>query len=268
MTFTENDAIDLSKYIGGARRLKNRIFRVGIELEGAWNTTILRERLSPNLYKTFRPTHDGSVRITAQEMGVTSSFEADKWYVGELPGPPLDPVKGSKLDFRAWMKEFYPHKVNKTCGMHVHMSFNSALTYQRLMVVSYPASVVKYCKTWATETKIPKEHCLWDRLAGNSVYCQHVFYPDEQVVPTRKDFNQTRKGHRYTVINFPFSINQTTECRLLPMFDDKEVAIAAIENLIEVTNAFLVATAKKEVEFQSEVVPEESTLNEQYHITV
>lgn len=261
MKFTDSDALDLSTHL---KTTKNRVHRVGIELEGAWNQDAIVGIKKKNL-KVPNIERDGSVRFNPEELPEYNNIQ---WYVGEYPGPPLVVEKGP-TDFREWLKVYYPTKVNATCGLHVHMSFSNALIYQRLMEVSYPASIVRYMKDWAVKHKLPKENPLWDRLAGKSIYCQHLFFPDEQVKDLRKDFNQTRHGCRYTVVNFCFSRNKTAEVRLLPAMPTVDLAIDSIENLINVTNAYLVATAKKEVKHSAEIGLNDLTpFNEEHEVRI
>lgn len=157
------------------------------------------------------------------------------------------------------MKTFYPHLVDASCGMHVHMSFKTAFTYQRTMVPTFPATIVASVKSWATAEGLPKDHPLWPRLEGKSRYCQHTFDADNQVLNTTKDFVQDRKGHRYTVINYNYGRTNTIECRLLPMMQTVEQALRAVQTILDTTNNFLVATAEREKKVVSEVVVDSGT---------
>src|SRR5262245_27699334 len=113
----EGQVIDIDK---ARRNAKNRIYRVGIELEGGWKAL---PRGSDHLH------NDSSVRFNPTEVG-RSKIEM----IGELPSPPLAVGdEDSPIFWKTWVRKFYPHAVNFTCGMHVHMSFQAALTYQRLM---------------------------------------------------------------------------------------------------------------------------------------
>lgn len=205
---------------------KNRIYRIGIELEGGWN----------EVPKGSRVIRDGSVDLRSLALPRYTEIA-----IGELPSPPQ-----SITTWQAWVATNYPVYLNETCGMHVHMSFNNAFTYQRLMDDRYPATILKYMEEWAKREGLPADNPLWPRLKGESRYCQHVFDPDGQVGNTGKDYDQTRSGHRYTVINYCWQRYSTLECRLLPMMPSAPIAISAIKELLDITNLFLVATAKRE----------------------
>ena len=214
------DPVDLSHQLNESK-LRNRVSAVGIELEGGWREQPAGVTIG----------HDGSV------IGMPSQAR----YVGELASPPI-----LTTQIETWMTKCYPDYVNETCGLHVHMSFDNAFLYQRLMDDRYPATILRYIERWAKDEKLSTASPIWDRLAGRSVYCQHVFAPDEQAQAVKKDFSRTRPGNRYTVINYPFSRTHTIECRLLPMMPTTVQGIRAVQEVIHITNAFLVKTAARE----------------------
>ena len=214
--------------------LKDRIHLVGVELEGGWNY------MPPG---TLRPIRDGSIKFTDLEHAAGSGIN----YMGEIPLPPL----GTK-EFPKTMKLYYPHVVNSTCGMHVHLSTRKAFTYQRLMVnkpFSYPATIVEYMTRWAIRESLPAGHPIWPRLQGQNEFCQHVFQADEQAKTASKDFDHHRHGHRYTVISYCWGRYKTVECRLLPMMKTSTLGVAAIQEVINITNAFLAASREREPKF-------------------
>lgn len=239
-------AVDIERLRG--KKLRQRVYRVGIELEGGWRKLPTGARLA----------HDGSIHFTEDD--ITSGLQQ----VGELPSPVMD-VK----DFPAWMTKYYPHFVNATCGMHVHMSFMTALTYQRLMDARFPATILASMTSWAKGQKLSKAHPIWERLRGESRYCKHEFSADAQVKNTSKDFDQRRDGHRYTVINYCYSrTGGSLECRLLPMMHTAEQGIAAVQEIIDTTNAFLVATSAKERRHTSTVDADGDSYREEIRVRV
>lgn len=238
-------------------KARNRVYRVGIELEGGWLA----------LPEGTEPTHDGSVRgLNA----VDPKRGPIPLKCGELPSPPI-----AVETIPTWMKRFYPSHVNETCGLHVHMSFKTALTYQRLMVPAYPATIIAEFRKWAEKeglkgglTGSTGEHPIWPRLRGESEFCQHVFFADQQALKASKDYDRHRNGHRYSVINYCYSAHSTVECRLLPMMESCDAGIRAVKHVIAVTNAFLVATAAKEEHLKSAVVVDDECLYDERHETV
>ena len=223
--------IELLEHI--RQKARNRVHRVGVELEGGWS----------KLPKGTHPVRDGSVEIaqTAEEPLV----------LGEIVSPPLDLTA-----FPTWVKAFYPQKMNGTCGMHVHLSFRTALTYQRLMTPTYPATIVAYIRQWAETEKLGKKHPIWPRLRGESEFCQHVYQADAQSSTAGKDYDHHRTGHRYTVINYCYNRHSTVECRLLPMFDTPEQAVKAVREVIDITNAYLLATGRREEKIEGKAMVE------------
>lgn len=240
---TSTDTLNIDHALGKAR---NRVYRVGIELEGGWVT----------LPKGTNVERDGSVRfrdVAAERLA----------HIGELPSPPLEVSQ-----YPNWMKAYYPVATNETCGMHVHMSFKSAFTYQQLMTPKYPATIIEYMVRWAKKSNLESGHPLWPRLAGLSEYCQTLFQADEQASATTKGFDHHSNGHRYTVINYCWSRYNTLECRLLPMMKTVDVGIAAVQEIINITNAFLVASAKREKRVVAKHIIDDPEMREEKKVYV
>src|SRR5258705_12712150 len=94
---------------GAKGKSPNRIYRIGIELEGGWT------KLPPG---TRGLQHDGSVQFPARELGDAAIT------TGELAAGPM-----SMQEWEGWLKIHYPQRVNATCGMHVHLSPRTPLAY-------------------------------------------------------------------------------------------------------------------------------------------
>lgn len=275
--------------VKSGKKVKSRITMVGVELEGGWllpvpgGTRVIRDgsvrgiahpqggvivevgssawsRAQVNTDPvTFARANRRSgesveaarIRLAPQiaELQSHQSSGVRPMEMGEIPSPPM-PTEQVEV----WMRRYYPQAVNETCGMHVHMSFENALHYQRLMVPAYQDTVLKYITEWAKEEKLPSSHGLWPRLRGESRYCQHRFWADHQVRTTAKDHDQSREGHRYTVINYCYRMTGTVECRLLPMMENTDRGIRAVTRLLDITNAFLARGKHREAKLLASVV--------------
>lgn len=271
-------------------KTKNLITMIGVELEGLWTsvphgTTVIRDgsvrglrapdgipvvevgapgnanqdqinRHAERIRRAGETANAARLRA-AVELGAlpTTTRPAQ---VGEIPSPVMPPS-----ELGVWMRRYYPQVVNESCGLHVHMSFEKALLYQRLMVPAYQATILDYVTRWAKQEKLPSSHPLWSRLRGESIYCQHKFWPDHQVTTRGKDHDQRREGHRYTVINFCYQTNGTVECRLLPMMDTAEQGIRAVQLILDITNAFLMRGKYQEPKLRAETVAQDDPI----HIT-
>lgn len=250
--------LEIDKYLG---RSKQMIYRLGIELEGGWNklpdgimglqhdgSVHITPKANPELQKKLenlvskinRANSQREQELYAREYQRLQKDAMPPLQVGELASDILEPSK-----YVIWMKHCYPHVVNETCGMHVHMSFQSALNYARLMIPEYPKTVVAYLTEWAKEENLPKDHPIWPRLKNQSKFCQHRFEPDLQAAKTRKEYDQNATGNRYSAINYCFNTHGTMECRLLPMMETAEQGIRAVQRVIDIANASLVVSAKK-----------------------
>jgi hypothetical protein len=226
--------VDISRFLG---KSKDRISTLGVELEGGW--------VNPK----FTLERDTSVRLDPAKVEGYQIL-GKRIITGEMVSPVID-----RKMLAPWVKQHYPALVNETCGLHLHMAPRTAMLYTRLVREEYMWTVVEFLGRWAEEVKLDKTNVLWTRLAGHSEYCRLVFWPDDQIQTTVKDHNRTRKGNRYTAINYCYGLHQTVECRILPMFDSAEISISSLERLLDITNAFLAATARREekLSFSSQI---------------
>lgn len=234
--------LDIDKYLSVAAAMSDntsRINMLGIELEGGWLV----------LPRGTELTRDSSIHFRG---------DLPLQGIGELPSPPL-----ALNEWTKWITKFYPSHVNETCGLHVHLSFKSALAYHRLIDPTYPATIVKYIRRWAEGKGFAKDHPIWPRLDDKNEFCQHKFYADSQVRDSRKDFDHHRPGCRYTVMSYHYSRLRTIECRLLPMFDTVELGTEAVQQVVNITSAYLLATNKKENKIPIVVEASGGSVNEE-----
>jgi hypothetical protein len=203
-------------------KCKNRVALVSVELEGGWVEL-------PKYVQALE--HDGSVFDGRRPSGVN--------HIGELSVGPALPAGIEEL-----IRANHPPKVNHTCGMHMHMSFETLRNYQLLMVPEYQKTVLHYLTQWAFKHKIPETHCLWSRLRGESRFCREEFWPDLQAGNKRKSHDQNVRGHRYTHVHYCGRYN-TIEIRTLPMFQSVKIGVSAIHELIDITNACIYVLGQK-----------------------
>ena len=275
--------LNLDKVLGKAR---NRISRIGCELEGGWKNlpagvTLVRDgsvhletyhdpRILAEMDALQQAEHQttSSAQLTAlraRRDALERVLIQNTPQIGELPSDPMELAK-----VPVWMKQYYPSIVNDTCGLHVHMSFQSPFHYARLMIPEFPLTMVEYISRWAAQERLSKDHPIWPRLAGASEFCQPVFDPIRQKEQTRKAYDRGAPGHRYTMINYCFGIHGTIECRLLPMMKTAEQGIRAVYRVIEITNASLSVQRQREKKLRGEVVMEsgDDTVRERREVRI
>lgn len=210
---------------------KNRVARIGVELEGGWTALPAGTALE----------RDGSVFKDNR-----SEFPDTKF--GELPIGPFIPAALPKF-----MKKYYPQRVDATCGMHVHMSFERQIEYQWLMKPEYQETIVEYLSRWAMKENFPQTHHIWGRLQGKSIFCQKKWWPEEQANNKGpKSHDQSVYGHRYTIVNYSGRTN-TIEVRVLPMMTTYPQAIRAVNQVIDITNASLYLLGKRDLRVKGRV---------------
>lgn len=199
---------------------KNFIDMIGIELEGGWDTMPAGEENHG----------DGSVYCKESKS------------VGEIASEPFKNVN----DCLAWVDRCYPIEVNKTCGLHIHMSFVDKLSYMQLMNKTFYRYFLAECMKWGKTMKINSGSEFWKRLEGKNSYCRKQFNPD------RQSTMRSKEGCRYTHLNYCFGLYGTLECRLFPMFKKKALVLEAIKFFYITCNTFL-ASQKGERVFRSKV---------------
>ena len=217
--------LDIDTQLTSGQLGKNRILRVGIELEGGW------DKRPPSAVE-----RDSSVTFNAPP-GVKLHA------VGEMASPILEPVM-----IRNWVLLHYPQYVNNSCGLHIHQSFSSPLHYMALMAPEYQDTMIDQLKKWGKRAGVPEKHCFWDRINGKSEYCQLKHWPDQQVLATKKVYDRKKDGHRYTAVNYCHGLHgmETIEVRVLPMFEDADMSVDALDHIINVTNACLEKLVKRQ----------------------
>lgn len=184
------------------------ISKLGVELEGGWSREIGSE-----IYG------DGSVTI-----------DTPCDYQGEIASRP------SSLDeILSFIDINYPDHSNRTCGMHVHVSFNNKLTYMKMMEKTfYDDWFLPSMKTWGVENLTDPDHEFWKRLNGENHYCKKRFNPKHQCRST-DHYNDAR----YTQLNYCYARYKTMECRMFPIFGDKRTAISAVKCFHDTINNYI-----------------------------
>lgn len=268
--------------------LRNRIDKVGIELEGGWQKVPAKFK-----DKHLALEHDGSVKfedpvrmaeLTRIQQLASRTTDAKKRaefatayakleqeiaklmprHKGEIPSPPI-----AVEEVEQFITDCYPTQINATCGLHVHMSFVHRLNYARIMTPEYMKAILKRLCEWAEEEKLPKDHPIWNRITNpNHDHCAHQYLGDAQVHIRRKDFQSRGKPHsRYTAINYCYGQHQTVECRLLPMMETAPQAVRGVKEVLAVTNKFLASIREKERRHQISV-PKSAEFLERHRVVV
>ena len=211
--------------------VRNRISKIGVELEGGWDKDPGVLIVADGSVKLPWPSSDDE--LPAQNRAACM--------VGEVRSNPMD-----LSEISAFILKVYPRLVNETCGLHVHMSLIRKYFYQRLMDPSYQDTVFETVSAWAEEKKFSKSHPIWKRLSGGHATCMRQFLADAQVRVARKKYDHNVPYSRYTAINYPWLQHKTVECRLLPMFEDAPDAVEGVLLVADTTNKFLAKQRDRE----------------------
>ena len=177
---------------------------IGVEIEGGW-------KKKPN-----RLRDDGSVH------GLSAS------YYGEVCSPPM-----TIDDVFTWIDKNTPTTINETCGTHIHISFNKITDYLRCMETSFFNHFLDWMDIWGKTIGLHSSHLYWDRLKGNNRFCIKKFDPKSQI------YLKNKGGTRQTLLNFPYEIHKTIECRLFPAFESSDLYKKAVESFVGCVEIYL-----------------------------
>jgi hypothetical protein len=187
---------------------------VGIELEGGWDKE-----------PPARMKGDGSVTVSCD------------YQDGEIASHPFDAYDRRRI--KMFLNENYPHKVNETCGMHIHVSLRNKIDYTRLMNRRFYEHFLERFTEWG-KANLPETHRFWQRMEGVE-YSENTYDAEQQVLD---------RGQRYCHLNYAWAAHKTIECRMLPMFHPRDIgfAIDASRVLVDTFDSFLSTLAPKSKE--------------------
>ena len=204
----------------------NYIKKLGIELEGGWNSVPEWEENEQHIVS------DGSVRTEARLVGELHYCSA------ELENVCL------------FLKECFPTTpINGSMGLHVHLSFKELNSYRKLAESSFKKYFLSKMKEYA---KIDSYDQFLIRLKGENDYCKNKWLPHKQL------YQPVKGGERYTFINFCYTFHGTLEVRVLPVFPTYQRSINAVKYLANVFESYLDSVKESNVEMFKELEIEQT----------
>ncbi len=199
------------------KKLEKSWMQMGVELEGGWFTS--RKKIAEGV-RGAAAHDDRSVHIDASH------------HPGEIVTRPHDNLEELLKD----VETLWPSVVNDTCGLHIHASF-TPLNTSILATKEFYTYFKDQWGAWGKIMKLPKDHEFWVRLGGQKKFCKDIFEPEAQL---GMSLGSRGSEARYTMLNFhAWEKHKTLECRLLPMFSDKEVGLEAIKHMAWIYDSYL-----------------------------
>lgn len=132
------------------------------------------------------------------------------------------------------LTQLYPEVTSRSAGMHVHMSFKEQTSVSLLCSEAFFKYWQERWEKWGTKNNI--QGVFWERLRNENQYCRPTAMEDYNP----KDIVTQNKGGRYKAINFlAYDEHKTVEFRLLPMFQKGNLAVASVEQLVDIVETFL-----------------------------
>lgn len=221
--------------------MKKSWMQMGVELEGGWFTS--RKKVAEKV-RGAQPKDDRSVHIDATHNP------------GEIVTRPHDNLEDLLKDVEA----LWPDVVNDTCGFHIHASFTPLQT-SVLAHKEFYTYFKEQWGAWGKIMKLPRDHEFWVRLSGGKKFCKDLFEPEAQLGSIAARGPEAR----YTMLNFhAWEKYKTIECRLLPMFSDKEVGLEAIKHMAWIYDSYLETHEFPALSFETNAKIEGATTIETY----
>jgi hypothetical protein len=194
--------------------------KFGVEVEGFWR------------HENRRRLTEARTRIGAREVGDGSlNVDDDDYFATEIPTAP-----GTLGEVIRWVADIYPDGRNDSAGMHVHVSFRDKVAYTLLATPEFHRYHAASWKAWGEKMGIFQSSNFWSRLAGRNQYC---LTPESTYQAGQTEILNVCNT-RYSQVNYQaYQEHTTIEFRLLPLFKDARIAVAAIEHLAAMIDDFL-----------------------------
>lgn len=219
--------------------VKKQWLQMGVELEGSW----------------FKNRNDVALAARGARAHDDRSVHIGTGNPGEIVTRPHENLEELLAD----VEKLWPDLVHESCGFHIHASFTSlhgSIIATRDFYKFFKAS----WEAWGHTMHLDRAHEFWARLQGRNKFAKDKFEPERQLTQSNGQGEA-----RYTMLNFhSWEKHGTVECRLLPMFQDRVVGIAAIRQLSNIYNTYLSEHPFPSIAFASPSEMEGETVVERY----
>lgn len=228
-----------------------RINAVGFEIEGGWKG---KRYLSPFADGTLISDHS----INGQTLNGATPIAS--LHVGEAVSPVisyLETNKEGKFLWEEWLLAHWPnadppHRANRTCGFHIHLSVNSLRDYVLLTGKSFLFGARDRMHELGLELKLPEKHIFWERMEGLNSFCKLDFNPSRQMELTKANHHGNRS--RYGYLNFSYNVHGTVEFRALPTFRDAKIGVRFAKEYFVFLERYLEELKETKVEYSRKLV--------------
>jgi hypothetical protein len=214
-----------------------RIFRVGIELEGGWRYPMREDQILHQDASVHAP-------MGAGEDTKDPLYAIYEECVGELVSPPM-----RKKEVGPWLEKNHPPgwyslcRCDRRCsvGLHVHVSLKADADYARLMNPAFFRFFLSRAYDFANRFQNQQKlyGFLSSRLRGENRFCLSTLDTQRQIGLLDKPQSGPRRDVRRTILNYPYGMHKTIECRVFPMFPSWGMAKEAVFLFIHSVEDFL-----------------------------
>lgn len=138
---------------------------------------------------------------------------------------------GTVVEQLRQLAQFYPDETDKTCGMHIHVSFLDNGSVSSICSPEFYAYFLARWRVWGETSGLAPQSEFFCRLNGENDFCEQN---------TESDFLNPYNADRYRQLNFKaWDEHKTVECRMLPMFKEARLAYSALVELVSIYEDWL-----------------------------
>lgn len=199
--------------------------KIGLEFEGGWDRRCIKpyDIQKSAAENSTEGNHNMYCSCISERNVGDGSVDCPGDWNGEVPTKPFHPTPEA-LDHEF---QWYPQYGNRTCGMHLHISFKRQYYYRRLMSPEFYEFFKKELRAWGERYGV-KNTQFYSRLNGENHYCKDEWLMEAQVNTREKD------SCRYAILNYCYNLHKTLEVRVLPYFKSADTAKAAVKACLNI----------------------------------
>lgn len=242
-----------------------RVHTVGFELEGGWthdeecdsyqgeycDCDARRSGWGGDWHDDGSVDYFGDEVVSGEKVSPVFHLQYDPAFPFVLPSMQNwlcdSPWRGSRISAHRWAMEHWPEYVNRSCGMHVHVSFEPEhveTVYQTVLQKEFVEFICERSYAWL-ERRYPTAEAI-RRRASREVhpYCNAVGeYTADLLKYKGRLFSpesQMETGdNRYAPVNYPWGSHQTVELRFPGIFEDPSDGMQYIRKVVSLVNFWI-----------------------------
>jgi len=194
----------------------------------------------------------------ADEKGLEYSGDGSVYYNGDTSVMEFKTKPGLLSAAVRQLVDFYPDQADRSCGLHVHVSFKSDTHIGQLYTREFLEFFRARWRAWGESKGFGPFSQFFQRLNGHNDFCKDN-------LPEFNAASNPFEIHRYVQMNFSSWLShKTVECRLLPMFRTAALSVEAVQYLLTIYEDWFASELSQEL--AETFVPTVPAFNDDIHL--